>query len=435
MKLNILTLLFGLIVLVSSCNRKKENVFFDSQGTLGYDGFSYTDTLALITRTVREDSLKTDSLSHNLIGAINDPFFGNYAASSFFQFSLPQLNKVISTERLDSVVLMMQYTSSIAYYGDLQSSVSLNVYELNEPMGSSVTHSNQAYNYFPNVIGTFNGRFNPKDTTTIRFGNKFISVPATLKIRLSNDMATKLFNANSSDLSTKDNFKNFFKGIIVKPSTTNGSIAAFNMLGAHSMIRIYYNDSMNSDFVVEKESERFTQFEISNQPTAITKQKSASVTSNFDTCFVQSMSGAKMQIRFPNLFSLIKDPSKKISIAKAELFIRPIIGSNSNNFSLPVRLLCLQPHPTNNTNAGILDLSEFFYGGSYNSQSNHYKFFITRHIQSLFSDFQNKGINNNRGLFITIPNDFPIAPSRLLVDARKNMPNAGIELKIYYTEL
>lgn len=420
---------------MSSCNRKKENVFFDSQGTLGYDGFSYADTLALITRTVREDSLKTDSLSHNLIGAINDPFFGNYAASSFFQFSLPQLNKVISTEKLDSVVLMMQYTSSIAYYGDLQSNVSLNVYELNEPMGGSVTHSNQAYNYFPNIIGTFNGRFNTKDTTTIRFGNKFISVPATLKIKLSDDIATKLFNANSSDLSTKDNFKNFFKGIVVKPSTTNGSIAAFNMLGAHSMIRIYYNDSMNSDFVVEKESERFTQFEISNQSTAITKQKSASVTSNFDTCFVQSMSGAKMQIRFPNLFSLIKDPSKKISIAKAELFIRPIIGSNTTNFSLPIRLLCLQPHPTNNSNAGILDLVEFFYGGSYNSQSNHYKFFITRHIQSLFTDFQNKGINNNRGLFITIPNDFPIAPSRLMVDARKNMPNAGIELKIYYTEL
>jgi hypothetical protein len=434
-KLNVLTLLFGLIILVSSCNRKKENVYFDSQGTLGYDGFSYTDTLALLTRTVREDSLKTDSLSHNLIGAINDPFFGNYAASSFFQFSLPQLNKVISTEKLDSVILMMQYTSSIAYYGDLQSNVSLNVYELSEAMGTSVTHSNQTYNHFPNVIGTFNGNFNPKDLTSVKLGNRFVLVPATLKIKLSNDMATKLFNANSTDLSTKDNFKNFFKGIAVKPNGNSGSIAAFNMLGAHSMIRIYYNDSMNSDFVVENESERFTQFEISNQPSTITNQKTASISSNFDTCFVQSMSGAKMQIRFPNLFSLIKNPNKRISIAKAELFIRPLIGSNSTNFSLPIRLLCLQPHPTNNTNAGILDLAEFFYGGNFNSQSNHYKFFITRHIQSLFTDYQNKGIDNNRGLFITIPNDFPIAPSRLMVDTRKNMPNAGIELKIYYTEL
>lgn len=427
--------MFVLAILVSSCNRKKENVYFDSQGTSGYDGFAYTDSITLLSRTVREDSLKTDSLSHNLIGSINDPLFGNYAASSYFQFSLPQLNKVISSERLDSVVLMMQYTSSISYYGDLQSNVSLNVYELNEQMGSSVTHSNQAYNYFPNAIGTFNGRFNPKDSTTIRLGNRLITAPATLKIRLSNDMATKLFNANNSDLSTKDNFKNFFKGIAIKPTSSSGSIAAFNMLGAYSMIRIYYNDSMNSDFVVENASERFTQYEISNQPTAITKQKSASVTSNFDTCFVQAMSGAKMHIRFPNLYSLIKDKNKRVSIAKAELFIRPLIGSNSTNFALPIRLLCLQPHPTNNTNAGILDLAEFFYGGSYNSQSNHYKFFITRHIQSLFTDYQNKGIDNNRGLFITIPNDFPIAPSRVMIDARKGIPNGGLELKIYYTEL
>ena len=77
------------LLLIAACKKESDNVFFDSDGALGFDGYLYTNQLDLLTRTVREDSLKSDSLSHNLIGLINDPNFGTYKASSFFQFPSP----------------------------------------------------------------------------------------------------------------------------------------------------------------------------------------------------------------------------------------------------------------------------------------------------------------------------------------------------------
>ena len=85
-------------------------MFLANEGTLGFEGYSFIDSLKMLTSTVREDSLKTDSLSHNLIGVINDAEFGRYEASSFFQFKLPQVDKVVSSQTLDSVVLFIQYT-------------------------------------------------------------------------------------------------------------------------------------------------------------------------------------------------------------------------------------------------------------------------------------------------------------------------------------
>ena len=423
------------LLLIAACKKQSDNVFFDSDGALGFDGYLYNNQLDLLTRTVREDSLKSDSLSHNLIGIINDPNFGTYKASSFFQFRLPQLNNVLSANTLDSVVLMMQYTSTIANYGDLSSTVSLDVYELTEAMGSAVTHSNQTYAYNASSAASYTGRFAPSDSTNVRQGKSIVRVAPTLKIKLGNTLANKLFNATSTDLSSQTNFLNFFKGIAVVPKGNSQVISAFNLKGTHSKIRIYYNDSMYNDFKVTDESERFTKYEFNSLSPEILKQRSAAKTQNFDTTYVLAMGGSKMHIQLPNLFSIIKDSSKRVVIGKAELFIRPVAGTFQSPFTLPTRLLCFQPNPVNNTNAGILDLTEFVFGGDLNKVTNTYKINITRHIQNLFVQYQSKGDNLNRGLFITIPSDNPIAPSRLMIDTRKGLENAGIEFKLYYTEL
>lgn len=435
MKFKLTGLLLFSLILIIACKKQNDNVFFDSDGALGFDGYLYTNQLELLTKTVREDSLKSDSLSHNLIGIINDPLFGTYKASSFFQFRLPQLNNVLSANTLDSVVLMMQYTSSIANYGDLNSTISLEVFELTEAMGNAVTHSNQTYAYNASPAASYTGRFAPSDSTNVRQGKSIIRVAPTLKIKLDNTLAIKLFNATSADLSSQASFLNFFKGLAVVPNGNSQVISAFNLKGTHSKIRIYYNDSMYNDFKVTDESERFTKYEHFNQSSEIQKQKSASKSQNFDSTFVLAMGGSKMFIQLPNLYSIIKDSSKRIVIGKAELYIRPVIGTYQSPFTLPTRLLCFQPNPINNTNAGILDLTEFVFGGDLNKVTNTYKINITRHIQNLFVQYQSKGVNQNRGLFITIPSDNPIAPSRLVIDTRKGLENAGIEFKLFYTEL
>lgn len=422
----------------TACKKKADNVFLVNEGTLGFDGNGYTDSFTLLTSTIREDSLKTDSLSNNLIGVINDPFFGNYHARSFFQFNLPELGKVISSGTLDSVVLFMQYTSKTAYYGDLNSELSLNVYELNTALSASnAAYSNQNFGYNPTPIGSYTGKLKVNDSIKIRELSKQVSIAPTLAIKLSAAFANKLFNATSTDLSSQTDFLNLFKGLVVVPNTTpvsgNGVMAAVNMYAAFSKIRIYYNDTMQSDFKVLDDSRRFSQYYVSNQNSEITKQKAAGKMANFDTTFLQSMTGAKTRISIPYLLKIAK--SKSISVAKAEIFIRPLAGSYGTTTPLPARLLLLKPNATTGLNASVLDAFEPFYGGAYNATLNGYKFNITRHIQNLFIDYQRYGIDNNKGLFLIIPTDNPIAPSRMMVDTRKKIPNVGIEFKLYYSEL
>jgi hypothetical protein len=435
----IVSLLTLTIVFLFSCKKQDNNVFLTNEGTLGFDGYSYNDSLTLLTKTVREDSIKTDSLSHNLIGIINDQTFGKYEAISFFQFKIPQLDKVISTETLDSAVLFIQFTSKTAYYGDLNSSTSFKVYELSEAMNSSVSHSNQSYTYNPTEVGSFVGKFQLEDSVPIMELGKPIKMAPGISIKLSSALASKLFNASSANLSSQENFLQFFNGLAIvpdaNPSSGSGVIAALNMRGTFSKLRIYYNDSLQSDLAVIDGARRHTQYIINNQSAAITNQKSSAKTANFDSTFIQSMVGAKTHIQIPYLFSTITSSSKKISIGKAELIIRPIAGTFSSPFDLPDRLLLLQPNPDNNLNAGIIDLLEPFYGGDYDATNNEYRFNTTRHIQSLYTDYQLNGIDNNRGLFLLAPSDFPIAPSRMFVDTRKGIPNQGIEFKLIYTEL
>lgn len=439
MNLRLVFIFICSLFVFTSCKKQSDNLFLANEGTLGFDGYSFTESLDMLTSTVREDSLKSDSLSHNLIGVINDAEFGRYEASSFFQFKLPQVDKVISSQTLDSVVLFIQYTSSIAYYGDLNSELSFKVYELSESMNSTVTHSNQTYTYNPTPVGSFTGKVKLTDSMEITELGKRVKVSPGISIKLSTVMAQKLFNASATDLNSSDNFLQYFKGLAIVPDQTpiigSGVIAAVNLRGAFTKLRVYYNDSLQSDFTVIDNAKRFTQYKVTGQSNLIKNQKSAPSTANFDTTFVQAMTGAKTKIQFPNLFSIITSSSKKISIGKAEIIIRPVAGSFNNFFTLPTRLLLLHPDPTTNLNAGIIDLIEPFYGGKYNSITNEYRFNITRHIQSIFTDYQLNGKNSNNGLFIVAPSDNPIAPSRIVLDTRKHVANAGIEFKLVYTEL
>lgn len=427
------------VVFFSACKKQSDNVFLTNEGTIGFDGYSFTDSLSLWTSTVREDSLKTDSLSHNLLGVINDPVLGRSEAASFFQFKLPQLNKVIRTETLDSAVLIIQFTSATAYYGDLNAATSFKVYELTEDMKGTVTHSNQGYSYDAlKPVGSFSGKLRLSDSLSITELGNTVKVAPGIAIRLSAEFAQRLFDADNNQLSSSDNFLQYIKGLAIVPDANpaigSGVIAAINMQGTFSKIRVHYNGNLQSDFRVIDGARRFTRYTVNGQSSEVMRQK-ANPKSNFDTVFVQAMAGAKTHIRIPHLFGVIQNNQKKISVGKAELIIRPLAGSYASPFTLPSRLLLLQPNPENNLNAGIIDLLEPFYGGSYNAVSNEYRFNITRHIQSLFSDYQLRGKNSNLGFFLITPSDFPIAPARMVVDARKKISNSGVEFKLVYTEL
>ncbi len=430
-------LILLLCISFSACKKKTDEVYLNTFDTHGEDGIRQKNDFVILTQTVREDSLQTNNLSNALVGWMKHNVFGDYKATTFTQFRLPQLNNVISSQTLDSVVLILEYTSNIAYSGNLNTPLSFNLYELTEDMNSSKTMSNQTYSYNPTVIGSFNTLPVLSDSLQINELGNNVKIKPSIRVKLNSTFANKLFNASSNDLSSQENFLQFFKGIAIVPSvapnTNDGNIIAFNLrYNSLTKLRIYYNGNQQSDFVVNNDCYVLNNFDVSNQSSEITNQKNS--TRNCDTTYVQSMTGAKTKIEFPDLYSFIP-AGKTISITKAELIIRPLSGSYNSTFALPKRLLILQPNETTGANQAILDLAEPFFDGNYNSNTNSYNFNITRHIQSLYkSKFQNN-LDINRGLYVIIPTDQPIAPSVLTIDSRKNINAAGIELKISYNQL
>ncbi|MBC7426410.1 MAG: DUF4270 family protein, partial [Bacteroidia bacterium] len=142
MRLTCLLIISFLLLTGPGCKKRQDNIYLNSveSGTGG--NVQFTDTFTINARTIREDSLKTDSLNYNLIGAVNDPIFGRYAATIYTEFRLPQFNKTASGG-VDSAVLYLRLPSTTGFYGDLSSGLSLKVYELNEQILKAKSyHSN-----------------------------------------------------------------------------------------------------------------------------------------------------------------------------------------------------------------------------------------------------------------------------------------------------
>ena len=87
-KFFLLLLVSSLIISISSCD-KSSSVGLNVQPKNDILNVGYQDTITLATRTVKEDSLRTDqgliSSGLSLIGKYNDPIFGMTTASLYAQ--------------------------------------------------------------------------------------------------------------------------------------------------------------------------------------------------------------------------------------------------------------------------------------------------------------------------------------------------------------
>ena len=96
---------------VASCTRPEENIGLAVQPEEDLLGVNQTDTVSMIAYTKLLDSLRTDELSHTLLGAFEDPIFGQSTASMFTQLRLSandvdfgDPNKIV----IDSLVLALK---------------------------------------------------------------------------------------------------------------------------------------------------------------------------------------------------------------------------------------------------------------------------------------------------------------------------------------
>ena len=258
-----------------------------------------------------------------------------------------------------------------------------------------------------------------------------------------------MFNAPASVFSTNGDFLNYFKGLAISSEaalpTGKGGFVYVNLKSTNrfnvpigAALVVYYNDSLSVSFPVANSSRRVNTYvhDITNASVPRTYAYTGSL-SNPDTCFIQSMGRYKMKIEIPYLYELAKKYNN-IAINRAELILKPYASQLSADYYAPPSLRLLQPNETTGRNDFIKDIFftgatplNPFYGGNYNISANEYRFNFTFHAQELFNDFKATGSTaKNRGLYVIIPTDNPIAASHVVMDTRKG---SGIQVKIYYT--
>jgi hypothetical protein len=324
----------------------------------------------------------------------------------------------------------------------------IDVFEVTDELGEDVRHySKDIIGYNPVAIGTFSGAINFLDSSSVRNQETTKRIGPAIRIKMTNDFATKLFNAQSGDLSSTENFRTFLSGLAIVPRTSSlgsgeGSVFGINMDHINSQLTMYYDGTKQSVFTTNNnDGEIFTTFSSDNIPAEIQTQLS-STDGDFDKGFIRGTGDTKIHVTIPNLFDLLNEGD--ININKATLKVKVLDGTVSANFPAINTLYVAQPNPDTDKNAIILDFPLYLgkQSGEYNASDKSYSFIITRHIQDMLLSKKNMGIDDNRGLYLlNFANAFrstsggrldPLKQGRIVLDTRSG---AGIQLEILYSKI
>jgi hypothetical protein len=355
-----------------------------------------TDSLVIGTSLERQDSVRTDELSANLLGAYNDPLLGMMHASFCTQV-VPTASDISLGEGFiaDSIVLVIPYRG---FYGDITKAKGLqkfSVYRVLDDLSlADVYYSNKQVSLSSQTIGE-TGFIVPLLTDSIPVTG--IKQAPQLRIRLNNDIASEFVN-NPDALLGIDAFRTLFKGVCVKaetyPTSGSGAIFDFVLTGGARMDLFYKNDANDSllvSFVVNENCARFTQFNhnYSQHVTdLIANPALASVRS-----YSQTMAGLRTRIDLPNLKTW--QNGRKILINEAKLHVP--VATDELGIYAPNPQLDLV---TKNSSGDLIQTPDLLVGGNYpggiyDATNKEYVFNIARYVQGLLND-----LIEDRGLFI-----------------------------------
>jgi len=385
----------------------------------------FTDTLTLQTKTVREDSLRTDELTLQLLGSISDPVFGQHEAAIFSQVVLEGIPSFSGAVQADSLVLSILYSG---YYGDTNYQHTLNVYRLTEDLFTdSAYYSTDAFAYDPSPIATHIHA--PRPNTPVVAGTDTVS--ARMRIRLDQSLADSILALDGQQaLTSNANWVAYFKGIhlVTNPvgAGVAGNLSYLNFTG--SKMILYYKDTSGTakTYSFSLAAARSTRFSHDYAGSPVALQLSDS-TANDTLCYIQALSGVKSKVNLPFLKHLTDSGS--IIINKAELEIS-VQASGTETYAPPAQLLLLaineqgEPYFPDD----YFEQISGYYGGGYDAVNKKYKFNIARQLQKYLD-----GRAVNYGFYI-VPSGSSIQGNRVVLGSPLNT-NYPMKLKLYYTKI
>lgn len=447
------TLLITLTILVSSCN-ESTIVGLDVQPPGDLLNVAWQDTVTILTKTVKEDSLRTDAgiivTGDALLGNYWDPTFGMVTGSLFTQLRLPTNAPTFGTNPIcDSVVIALCYDPS-SYGSRSREAQYVNVYQLTQDIVSGTEYySNNSLGYSPHDITIANSgsgyKFVPRPTDSLTvLGTR---VKAQLRIPLENGFGQVILNNQGNpELASNSAFQTFTKGLYITTENVaplgsdEGNMLHFKMADAQSKMTIYYHNSTTDSLKYELPLSAVSRFSKFGHDYGSTYADSdlrrqlgytGTVTAQNSTLYVSGMAGTKALLKFPYLEHL--NDSGAIAINRAELVLKvdtTQIHYLLDTFAAPAKLI-LFGIDSEGLNYSIPDMfdNNLQYDGSYNASDKSYHFNIDRYIQQILN-----GTRANTGMYL-IASGGAVNPNRVVLGGGGATGYTRMKLNITYTKL
>lgn len=271
----------GLIVafVLVGCDNDFETIGSKIIGEPGFYGELYDDAII----SVQNNDLapvQTNILPVNLLGVYTDPFYGMQTASVVTQLDLSIVNPNFGNDPvLDSVVLSIPYFHKEleAEEGDSEVKYELDSIYGNSPVKLSIIQSNyflgdfdpdsdfeERQKYFSNMepeieanLGTVlyeDESFLPSAETYQIYGTNSkgeedtLTLTPRLRVKLPVEFFTEtiLDKEGSAVLSSKNNFRNYLRGLYIKTEAINGkgNMAMLNFRQEEAGITLYYTSQV-----------------------------------------------------------------------------------------------------------------------------------------------------------------------------------------------
>ena len=386
-----------------------------------------TDSFVVRTLLERQDSVKSDELSANLLGAYNDPLLGKVRAGFYAQV-VPTLSNISLGEGFtpDSMVMVVPYRG---FYGDVSKLNGLQkfkVFRVLEAMSKEESYfSNDSLQVSSTPIGE-TGFIVPRirDSVTVTGLREAPQLRIPVDLSLASEIA-----ANSSALLSISAFTEFFKGVYLEAETydnTSGQGAILDLiLTSGARLDLYYKnneaDSLRISLAINENSARFTRFR-HVYSSLINETINNPVLADQNT-FVQTMSGLRTRVELPDLISW--QAGRKIMVNSARLIV-PVDAENIGKYSPnPTLDLITKDSEGNLIQTPDLLVGGDYPGGIYDAANKQYVFNIARYIQGRFN-----GIIEDNGLFIQ-PSGTAVTAFRTPLFGGQN-PDKRVKLELIY---
>lgn len=453
-KLDLLTLLISLFIL-AGC-QKIDSIGLDVDPATDINA-SFTDTITVQTRTVREDSVATTNLAQFPFGYFNDPVFGKTFADIAALVSLETEGTKFGTlPALDSAVLVVYYGNE--FVGDSTSYFDIRVHQLSSKLQSKTYYNNTPHLFQSSTIGSKLARFNRKDSVSVV--ELVDGKPDVVKKRIphlripinGNFIRDNFFNSPATNFATNTAFQDHIKGLYltVNPATTTraGGIVFLNLADS-SRLELYYKNTDGS--VIDSNIMKFPvstskgliagSFRNDYSGTPVQTQLN-NPTVEYDQSYVQGMGGLRTRVRFPHLEKL--KSLGNITVNKAELVVTV---DPAYPFKSASRLIMYRTDiagikqyiPDYGTN-GAYSLSDVQFGGFYNSAKNRYTFEVTTYVQQIISGQLKQFDTYITPVSLNYDRSMGLSPSattagRSVFGSGKNGVNYKMKLNIIYSKI